>query len=133
MCSIGGVRKVTIPRINTGPRRKNAPRPAWKVCDAFRQWLRGRECACRGSNPHCGGTMMAAHVDYAAKGTPDAKGTGTKVADRWCIPLSALCHQLQHDKGWPWFDKNILGGAQMGEKMAAEYWRLWKGDKGDLA
>lgn len=77
--------------------------------------------------------MQSAHVDYAAKGTPEAKGMGTKVADKWQIPLSLLCHKLQHDKGWPWFDKNILGGPKAGEQMAAEYWRLWKGDKGELA
>jgi hypothetical protein len=77
--------------------------------------------------------MVAAHVDYAAKGTVEAKGAGTKVADRWAIPLSWLCHTLQHEKGWPWFDANILGGAQAGEKMAAAYWQAWKGDKGELA
>jgi hypothetical protein len=76
--------------------------------------------------------MVAAHVDYAAKGTEEAKGTGSKVADRWAIPLSWLCHTLQHDKGWPWFDITILGRAGAGEIMAAEYWRLWKGDKGEL-
>lgn len=77
--------------------------------------------------------MVAAHVDYAAKGTADAKGASTKVADRWAIPLSWLCHQLQHDKGWPWFDAKILGAVGAGEKMAAEYWRKWPGDKGELA
>lgn len=77
--------------------------------------------------------MIAAHVDYAAKGTPDAKGASTKVADRWAIPLSWLCHQLQHDKGWPWFDHHILGGERAGEKIAAAHWQAWKGDKGELA
>lgn len=77
--------------------------------------------------------MQACHVDYAAKGTPDAKGMSSKVADRWQIPMSAKCHDLQHRKGWPWFDLHILGGHGRGELMAAEYWRLWKGDKGELA
>lgn len=77
--------------------------------------------------------MQAAHVDYAAKGTRDAKGTATKVADRWAIPLSELCHQLQHIKGWPWFDLNILGVAGAGGAMAESYWRAWNGDKGDVA
>ncbi len=120
-------------RVDTRPRKRNAPRPAWKVCEAFLQWLRGRSCACKGRNQNCGGRMVAAHVDYAAKGTTEAKGTGTKVADRWAIPLSWYCHQLQHDKGWPWFDKHILGAAGAGEAMAAAYWRDWKGDKGELA
>lgn len=77
--------------------------------------------------------MQACHVDYAAKGTPEAKGMGTKVADRWQIPLSALCHELQHKKGWPWFDKNILGCERAGELKASAYWQAWKGDKGELA
>lgn len=69
--------------------------------------------------------MRSAHVDYAAKGTPDAKGTASKVADRWCIPLSDLCHLLQHQKGWPWFDANILPAKA--ELLAAEYWVRWPG------
>lgn len=120
-------------RVDIRPRKRNAPRPAWKVATSFRQWLRGRECACAGRNDDCGGPIQAAHVDYAAKGTPEAKGTGTKVADRWCIPLSSDCHALQHRKGWQWFDLHILGGVARGEMMAAEYWRLWTGDKGELA
>ncbi len=120
-------------RVDTRPRRKNAPRPAWKVCAAFLQYLRGRSCACQGRNPHCGGKMVAAHVDYAAKGTREAKGTATKVADRWAIPLSWNCHLLQHNKGWPWFDFNILNMGGAGATMAEAYWRAWKGDKGELA
>ena len=55
------------------------------------------------------------------------------VADRWAIPLSWLCHQLQHDRGWPWFDITILGRAGAAQEMAAGYWSAWKGDKGELA
>lgn len=109
------------------PRKQNAPRPAWKVAEAFKQWLRGRECACRGRNSMCSGKIQSAHVDYAGKGTPDAKGTGTKAADRFCIPLSETCHMLQHNRGWPWFDTTILGRAGAAEIMASEYWRLWPG------
>lgn len=69
--------------------------------------------------------MIAAHVDGAAKGTPDAKGAGTKAADRWCIPLTDNCHRLQHAKGWLWFIANIL--MRDPEKMAAEYWKAWPG------
>lgn len=104
-------------------RRRNAPRPAWKVADAFRVWLRRLPCACGGRNPGCGGPVRSAHVDYAAKGTPDAKGTSSKVADRWCVPLTDNCHRLQHDKGWPWFNANILRGDA--EKLAEEYWSRW--------
>lgn len=118
-----------LPRSALKPRRQNAPRPAWKVAEAFRQWLRGRECACRGNNPECSGPIIAAHVDYAGKGTPDAKGTGSKAADRWCIPLSDGCHRLQHDRGWPWFDVTILKMAGAGAMMAADYWYIWPGRK----
>lgn len=116
-----------LARAAFAPRKKNAPRSFWKVNEAFRQWLRGRPCACGGRNSFCDGKIQAAHVDYAGKGTRDAKGTGTKVADRWSIPLSASCHMLQHNRGWPWFDITILGLAGAGEKLAAEYWNAWPG------
>lgn len=110
------------------PRRaKNAPRPAWKVVEAFKQWVRGHECACRGRNPDCAGKIEAAHVDYAGKGTRDAKGMGTKAADRFVIPLTAACHKLQHGKGWPWFDKMILGAAGAAEALARKLWNAWPG------
>lgn len=109
------------------PRKKNRPRPDWKVADAFRQWLRGRPCACQGRNPGCGGPVRSAHVDYAAKGTPDAKGTSTKVADRWCIPASENCHQLQHNIGWPEFERRFLPAKA--DKLAAEYWDRWPARK----
>lgn len=102
---------------------RNAPRPEWKVADAFRQWLRGRPCACGGRNPDCDGPIRSAHVDYAAKGTPDAKGMGSKVADRWCIPLSDECHKLQHNIGWPAFEKRFL--PNRGEDLAPGYWDAW--------
>ena len=102
---------------------RNAPRPAWKVADSFRQWLRGRPCACGGRNPDCDGPIRSAHVDYAAKGTSDAKGTASKVADRWCIPLSDGCHKLQHTIGWPAFDRKYLPAKA--EVLAAAYWQAW--------
>lgn len=113
------------PRIDTRPRHRKNSRPAVKSIPGYGKWLRGRPCACGGRNPHCGGKPVAAHVDYAAKGTVEAKGMSTKVGDRWQIPLSNLCHQLQHDQGWPWFDKEILGQAGAGEKMAALYFNEW--------
>lgn len=102
------------------PRKKNAPRPAWKVAEAFKQWLRGRPCACAGRNPDCGGPVQAAHA-----GEMGDTGTGTKAADRLCIPLTANCHRLQHDKGWPWFEANML---RMTRRQATDaYWRAWPG------
>lgn len=69
--------------------------------------------------------MVAAHVDYAGKGTRDAKGTGSKASDRFCIPLSDNCHRLQHAKGWPWFERNILKAR--GVDLAGDYWHMWPG------
>lgn len=115
-------------RVDISPRRKNAPRPAWKVEKAFHQFLRGRPCACKGRNPKCSGKMQAAHVPHKA-----SKGTGTKAADRWAIPLSEHCHlHTQHQIGWPAFAKLFLGGADPCD-LAEAYWTQWKGDKGDLA
>ena len=70
--------------------------------------------------------MVAAHVDGAAKGTRDAKGGGTKVADRFCLPFSNNCHLLQHQKGWPWFIANILRGRDP-EALSTDYWKAWPG------
>lgn len=107
------------------PRRQNAPRPEWKVAAAYLQWLRGRPCACGGRNRSCGGDMQAAHVDGAGKGTTDAKGVGSKVSDRYAIPMSTTCHAMQHSKGWPWFIATILLRDPV--KLAEEYWRAWPG------
>ena len=104
------------------PRKRNAPRPAWKVVDAFHQWLRGRPCACGGSNPNCEGRMQAAHVPHKA-----SKGMGTKAADRWAIPLSEGCHlHTQHQKGWQTFAAMFLKGRDPAA-LAAAYWQAWPG------
>lgn len=109
-----------LPRSALKPRRQNAPRPAEKSAPGFLQWLRGRPCACNGRNPHCGGKMQAAHGPDKA-----TKGMGTKCRDSAALPLSALCHDLQHSKGWPWFAMNILGGEPLAHCEA--YWRAWPG------
>lgn len=104
-------------------RHRNAPRPAWKVADAFRQWLRGRPCACQGKNPNCGGKMLSAHVDHAG-----SKGMSTKVADSNCIPLTKACHDLQHLIGWRTFEAAYLPGGNA-VALSDEYWRAWPGRK----
>jgi hypothetical protein len=102
------------------PRRQNAPRPAWKVAEGFKQWLRGRPCACEGRNPACSGKMQAAHVPHKA-----SKGTGTKAADRYCIPLSEGCHlHTQHRIGWPEFARLYLRGRDP-VLLSCEYWAAW--------
>lgn len=103
-------------------RHRNAPRPAWKVASAFHQWLRGRPCACGGANPKCAGRIQAAHVPHKA-----SKGTATKAADQWAIPLSEGCHlHTQHSRGWQTFARLYLGGRDP-VALAAEYWRAWPG------
>ncbi|WP_066795233.1 DUF968 domain-containing protein [Sphingomonas soli] len=99
-------------------RHRNAPRPEWKVADAFRQWLRGRPCLCsdRGG---CDGRIISAHVDYAG-----GKGMGTKVADRFCIPLCMEHHRVQHQHGWPAFEANFKIN---GLEASKAYWAAWPG------
>lgn len=110
-------------RVDTRPRKRNTPRPAWKVATAYLQWLRGRPCA-RDGWGGCAGRMEAAHTP-----DPASKGVGTKAADRNAIPLCQYHHKLHTDKGW-----SAIGLTRdTAMAMAAEYWRAWKGDKGELA
>lgn len=100
------------------PRKQNAPRPAWKVAEAFKQWLRGRDCmiADRGG---CAGRIEAAHVDYAGD-----KGMATKVSDRFCVPLCHEHHRVQHQHGWSAFEGNYKVNALEASKA---YWSAWPG------
>jgi hypothetical protein len=110
-------------RVDVSPRKKNAPRPAWKVATAYKEWLRKRNCAVAGKGV-CAGKMEAAHTP-----DPASKGVGTKAADHNCIPLCAAHHKLHTDKGW-----SAIGlTRETAQAMAAAYWRLWEGDKGELA
>lgn len=107
-----------IRRTALRPRHQNAPRPAWKVAEAFKQWLRGRECylADKGG---CAGKIEAAHVDHAG-----GKGISTKVADRHCLPLCQAHHREQHNKGWRTFEIRYGFNAV---DVAGDYWHLWPG------
>ena len=110
-------------RADTRPRRRNAPRPAWKVATAYLQWLRGRPCALANESG-CLGRIEAAHTP-----DPASKGVGTKAADHNAIPLCQYHHGLHTTKGW-----SSIGLTRDGaQAMAAAYWRAWKGDKGELA
>ncbi len=126
-------------RVNVQSRRKNSPRPAWKVADAYHQWLRGRPCflankgGCGLGDPPRRTPVEAAHVDCAG-----GKGMGTKVADQFAIPLCQRHHDEQHGKigafsqrgGWKTLQLKYGFDAV---QVAREYWRQWKGDKGELA
>jgi hypothetical protein len=65
--------------------------------------------------------MEAAHGPDKA-----SKGVGTKCRDSAAMPLSTLCHSLQHTKGWPWFAKHILRGRDP-LAVCEAYWRAWPG------
>ncbi len=99
-------------------RTRDEKRPAWKIAEAFLQWLRGRPCAVYGCST--GAKMQAAHVPGG-----DA-GTGTKASDRFAIPLCAEHHRNQHDMGWKTFAARLLGGRDP-VALAAAYWRAWPG------
>lgn len=103
-----------------------AGRPAWKQADEYRRWLRKLPCACCGAEgrpPR--DPIIAAHVDHGGQGTRDAKGMGSKAADRFCIPLLDSCHQEQHRIGWPAFERRLKGGDAV--ELAAAYWEKWPG------
>lgn len=107
--------------VDTRPRKRNAPRPAWKVETAYKQWLRGRACFRAGSD--CRGKVECAH-------TPDpmSKGMGTKAADRNAIPLCQHHHGEHTRKGW-----SAIGLTRETAHAAGNaYWRQWPGDKGEL-
>lgn len=111
-------------RVDTRPRKRNAPRPAWKVAKAYHQWLRGRNCAVKPPySTFCDGPMEAAHTP-----DPRSKGVGTKAADHNAIPLCQHHHRKHTAKGW-----SAIGLTRdTAQLMAATYWAQWKGDKGEL-
>lgn len=107
-------------RVDTRPRKRNAPRPAEKSAPAFLQWLRGR--ACRAFGPGCSGKIEAAHVDYAG-----GKGMGSKVSDRFAIPLCSGHHRQQHRFGWQSFEHAAWNQNGYALSSANAYWRAWPG------
>ena len=108
-------------RVDTRPRKRNAPRPAEKRAPGFLQWLRGRVCLAASAG--CSGKIEAAHVDYAG-----GKGVGTKVADKYAVPLCSAHHRSQHSMGWSSFEREELEGFDGAALTAAfKYWHMWPG------
>jgi len=102
------------------PRRKNAGRPDHKSAPGFLQWLRGRPCSLeRHPNHVCEGPVVAAHVDHGGD-----KGMGTKVSDKFCIPMCDAAHRLQHTVGWRTFETRFGFSAL---EYARQYWTRWPG------
>lgn len=104
-------------RIDTRPRRKNAPRPAEKAALGYLQWLRGRDCVMAFN---CEGKTEAAHVDHGGD-----KGMATKASDRFALPMCAKHHREQHSKGWATFQHTYGSFDALG--VAAQYWSRWPG------
>ncbi len=118
---------MALARSRFTPRKPaRAGRPSWKVADEYRRWLRKLPCARCQTAGGTGNPIVAAHVDIAGKGTRDAKGVSSKVADRFCLPLCNACHIEQTDVvGWPEFEKLLpLCDA---EALAGVYWTEWPG------
>lgn len=117
------------------PRKQNAPRPAWKTAESYKQWLRGRRChldghragGCGVGDPPRKSPVEAAHVDHGGD-----KGMQTKASDRFAIPLCQRHHDEQGGKigsfrqrgGWRSFELKYGFSAL---KVADEYWRAWPG------
>lgn len=110
-----------LARVDTRPRHRNAGRPAHKSAEGFLKWLRGRPCHVAGRAGHvCTGKVRACHVDYAGD-----KGIGTKVSDRFSIPMCDGAHREQTDVlGWGPFETKYRIDA-----LAASdaFWRAWPG------
>ena len=107
--------------VSTKPRRKNAGRPADKDAPRFLQWLRGRECILADQGG-CDGKLEAAHLDFAG-----GKGVGTKVADRYAVPMCQAHHRLQHTIGWPALMLRMGVGAGPLLDAAKRFWLAWPG------
>jgi hypothetical protein len=106
-------------RVDTRPRKRNAPRIAEKSAPGFLQWLRGRNCVCL-SRGNCSGKIEAAHVDYAGD-----KGMGSKVRDSASIPLCTWHHAEQHRLGWKTFEAKYPGVNAL--QIAEFLWSHWPG------
>jgi hypothetical protein len=109
-------------RVSTKPRRQNSHRAdSVKRCAPFLQWLRGRGCLFLYCHD-CEGKIEAAHIDFAGD-----KGMGTKVSDRFAVPMCAHHHKQQHAMGWQTFMDTRKVRASVILAAADSYWRAWPG------
>lgn len=106
-------------KIYTGPRYKNAGRPAHKKAPGFLKWLRTRECILAETG-ECRGRVRACHWDEAGD-----KGMGTKVSDKFALPMCDEHHRIQTDvAGWPDFQLQYGFNAAT---VCAAFWQNWHG------
>lgn len=109
-----------LARVNTRPRRRNAGRIAEKSAPGYLKWLRGRDCHLAGKGGHaCSGQVRACHVDHAGD-----KGVGTKVSDRFAMPMCDGAHGEQHRIGWRSFEQAHGLDAIA---VASAFWSAWPG------
>lgn len=108
-------------RVNTKPRKRNAPRPAEKSALGFLQFVRKRPCAFAFIGD-CDGKIEAMHLDFAG-----GKGIGTKVSDRYAIPCCAAHHRLQHRLGWMTFLREVAATKEELLSGAQALWFKWHG------
>lgn len=88
---------------------KEAPLPSRKTARVeqpdYLKWIRSLPCVITGTRP-----VEAAHVSFAnpAYGA-HGRGKGSKVSDRWALPLSPAAHRAQHGAGEQsfWFEHGI--------------------------
>lgn len=114
-------RAAALPRAMFQKRKPpRAGRPVWKCAEEFKRWLRKLPCARCSHAGDQANRIVSAHVDHAG-----GKGTGTKVADRHCIPLCDECHTTQHALGWRTFEASLP--TRDAVALAAAYWQQWPG------
>ena len=102
------------------PRRQNSHRAdAWKRCEPFLKWLRGRPCflAVHDTRHVCEGKVRACHFDPWGD-----KGMGTKVSDSAAFPMCDGAHGEQHAKGWQTFQREHEFD---GRDVVTAYWAEW--------
>ena len=104
----------------TPRKRVRAGRPAWKVADNFRRWLRKLPCAACQRPATEMALNESAHVDHGGD-----KGMGTKASDRFCIPLCPECHERQHSEGWLTFERKLPQSSAV--SLSNMYWAEWPG------
>jgi hypothetical protein len=80
-------------RISTQARPDPTPKAKARKNGSYLAFIRSLPCAVSGSRSD----IEAAHLSFAC--TPlghYGRGRGTKVGDRWCLPLTSEAHRQQH-------------------------------------
>ncbi len=104
-------------RLDTRRRHKNAGRPTEKDAPGFLAYVRQRPCILEDTG-ECWGKVRACHWDEAGD-----KGMGTKVSDRWTLPMCDGHHDEQTNVlGWPKFQEKYRFSAR---EFCERLWHAW--------